>query len=299
MSNYLGIDWGGTYIKAGIVSARGQILASTVFNSQQLKEKTVFIEKVRDLLAFYRKYKPCGVGIGVPGIINVKQGFIYYLPNISGWKNYPLKQILEKKLKLPIAVENDANLFGLAEARLGAARGFKNALCFTLGTGLGSAVIIDGKLLKSRTSACELAHVPLSLDGMACGCGGRGCIETFVGNRYLLAKYHKLSKNNSLDSVKAIYQLAMKKDRLALKVWQDFSLALGSFLGGMVNIFNPEVIVFGGGVSKAFKIFGPMVKRAIQKQAMPPNFLGLKLKTAKLKNPGLVGAALLVKEKSA
>ncbi len=295
---YLGIDWGGTYIKAGIVNGSGQILAKETFVSETLRDKPVFIEKICSFAADFKKFHIEGIGIGAPGIVDVQKGFIYYLPNVPGWEKYPLAGTLEKKLGISVTVDNDANVFALAETRLGSARGAERVIFLTLGTGVGGAVIFGGKLLEGKISALELGHVPLSLKGKPCGCGGSGCVETFLGNKYLIASYRSLKKDNEKKlEVKDIYKKALGGEKEALFVWREFSTALGKFLAGMVNVFSPEVIVLGGGVSGAFKIFKPWVFAEIKRQAMWPQVTNLKLVRAKLKDAGIVGAALLAKEK--
>jgi glucokinase len=295
---YLGIDWGGTYIKVGLVNKEGQLKKKIVCSSESLKNKDVFLKKIEDILKKNNKFKIKGIGIGAPGIIDLKKGFIYYLPNIPGWENYPLKDILTKRLSLPVVIDNDANLFALAEARLGAAKGASRAVFLTLGTGLGGAVIINGKLLEGRNTALELGHVPISLKGKKCSCGSRGCIETFVGNKYLLKRYNQLKKGKvRIKDVKEIFQKGMQGEREALVVWKEFSYALGKFLAGMVNIFSPEIIVIGGGVSGAFRLFKPLVLEVVKKEAMWPQAQNLKISKAKLKDAGIIGAAILAKEK--
>ena len=298
MNVFLGIDWGGTYIKAAVVSAEGRIIEKELYSSQDLKKKKVFLSNLGQLLDNFKKFRIKAVGIGAPGIIDTEKGFIYYLPNIAGWKNYPLRTILERKLKLPVFVDNDANVFALAEARLGAARGKSRVIFLTLGTGLGASVVINGRLLEGKVSALELGHMPISLGGKLCGCGSKGCIETFVGSKYLLEKYNKLSKGKKgAREVKEIFQRGLQGERKAMLVWQEFSYSLGRFLAGMINIFNPQVIVFGGGVSGAFELFKPLVWQTIKKEAMWPQLKGLKLVKTKLKDAGVIGAALLAKDK--
>jgi len=297
MKVFLGIDWGGTYIKAGLVDSQGRIVKKKVYSSNQLRQKQGFIRNLKTLLKEFSSFTIKGVGIGVPGIVDVEKGFIYYLPNIPGWEKYPLQSVLKKSLGLPVYIDNDANAFALAEARLGAAKGKRRAIFLTLGTGLGGAIISDGKLLEGKTSATELGHVPINLKGKLCGCGGRGCIETYVGNRYLLSRYARLKKNkHKVKEVKQLFQRGLAGEKEALIVWKEFSHNLGKFLAGMINVFNPQVIVFGGGVSGAFKLFKPLVTREIKKQVMWPQNLGVKLVRAKLSNSGIIGAALLAKE---
>ncbi len=297
MKVFLGIDWGGTYIKAGLVDSQGRIVKKKVYSSNQLRQKQGFIRNLKALLGDLSSFTIKGVGIGVPGIVDVEKGFIYYLPNIPGWEKYPLRSVLEKSLGLPVFIDNDANAFALAEARLGAAKGKKRAIFLTLGTGLGGAIISDGKLLEGKTSATELGHVPINLKGKLCGCGGRGCIETYVGNRYLLSRYARLKKKkHEVKEVKQLFQRGLAGEKEALIVWKEFSHNLGKFLAGMINVFNPQVIIFGGGVSGAFKLFKPLVAEEIKKQVMWPQNLGVKLVRAKLINSGIIGAALLAKE---
>ncbi len=298
MSVFLGIDWGGTYIKAGVVTSKGKILEKTVYSSSQLKEKSAFISEIKRLKNKFAKYNIKAVGIGAPGIIDIEKGFIYYLPNVSGWKNFPLKAILKKELKTPIFIDNDANVFALAEVRKGAGKGKSRAIFLTLGTGLGGAVIFDGKILEGKTSAAELGHVSISTDGRRCGCGGTGCIETFTGSNYLLERYRQLKKIKvAPKEVKEIFDKARLGEKEAIIIWREFSIHLGKFLAGMINIFNPQIIIIGGGISGAFNLFKPMLLKAIKGQVMWPNFKGIKLVKAELKDSGITGAALLAKEK--
>ena len=297
MKYYLGIDWGGTYLKAGLVDENGAIVEKKVFASSAICSRRAFIQNLKDIRQKLNHYEISAIGIGAPGIVNVKKGFIYKLPNIKGWDNFPLAKTLSRELKAPVFLSNDAKLFALAEARLGAGKNKERVLCFTLGTGLGSAFIYKGSILEGETSAFEMAHVPISLEGRRCGCGARGCIETYVGANYLLSEYTRIKKCPKPAQVSEIYKMAKQRDAAALKVWRDFSAVLGKFLGGMVNIFNPEVIVLGGGVAGAFDFFKPMLVKEIKKQALSVHLKGLKIVKAALKDPGLVGAGLLAADK--
>lgn len=297
MKAYLGIDWGGTYIKAGVIGPKGSIKEKVIFTSNDLRHPKAFIASVKDLIKYFNRYDIQAVGIGAPGIINVEKGFIYYLPNIPGWKNFPLKKKLERAIKLPVFIDNDANIFALAEARLGAAKDVSRALFLTLGTGLGGAIIHNKRILEGTVSASEIGHVPVSLKGRKCGCGGFGCIETFVGNKYLLKRYNQLKKTGKkATEVKEIFQRARRGEKQALQVWEEFSNALGMFLAGMINIFNLQKIIFGGGVSGAFGVFKPLVWKWIKNHTMWPLLKDLKLVKAQLKDPGIIGAGLLAKE---
>lgn len=298
MDTFLGIDWGGTFTKLGLIDKDGKIIKKTSFSSLNSSQPDDFIKKISDNIKKYKNYNIKGIGVGAPGIINVEKGYIYYLPNIKGWENYPFKQVLEKRLSLPVFLDNDANIFALAEFQVGAAKGVKNAIFLTLGTGLGGALIIDGKIFHSKTSAAELAHFPVVKKGRKCGCGANGCIETFVGNRYIERKYKMKKRLSKEVSVKEIFKFAADNDKIAREIINEFVWYLGRYLAGMVNIFNPEKIIIGGGVSKSLHRFKKQLWDHIKNQAMEPNCKGTKIVKAKLGNwAGVIGAGLLVKEK--
>ena len=293
MKSYIGIDWGGTFLKIGLISSKGKLLKKETILTTNLGTPRVFLKTIKELVDRYRRYNPCAIGIGAPGIVNIPQGFIYYLPNVPGWENYLLAAQLRKLVKLPVIVDNDANVFALAEAYQGAAQNYKRALFLTLGTGLGGAFILNGKILRSTTSAGEFGHVPIQYHGKPCGCGSDGCIERYLSNRQLVFRYKQLKKIKKAVDVKDIYHRALKKEKQALLIWQEFSGYLGKFLAGMVNIFNPQIIILGGGVSGAIGVFKPMVMEVLKKHAMWPNLKGLKIVRATLKDPGVIGAGLL------
>ncbi len=296
MKVYLGIDWGGTYLKAGIVDAKNKIIKKISISSEKLKERDNFFYQLKNIINRFSSFTIKAIGIGAPGIIDIKKGFIYYLPNIPGWENYPLKEAVSDFLKIPVFVDNDANLFGLAELKLGKAKGKKIAIFITLGTGLGASFAIDGKIFRGRTSAAELGHVPFTSNGRKCSCGARGCIETFVGSNYLKKRYQQLKKVKEDIEVKDIFKRALRGDAQALIVWREFAKNLGKFLAGMINIFNPQIIVLGGGVSGAFSLFKPTLFSVIKEQTMWPHLEGLEIVRAKLKDSGILGAAILAKE---
>ncbi|MFH1772702.1 MAG: ROK family protein [Candidatus Omnitrophota bacterium] len=297
MSNYLGIDWGGTFIKAGVVDSAGKLIKRKVYSCPELRKKEPFLAQIENLFQELKNYKIKAVGIGAPGIINIPKGFIYYLPNIPGWENFELKKVIEKKIKVPVFIDNDANVFALAEALLGAAKEKERVIFITLGTGLGGAIVYNGKIVEGEVSASELGHVPISLEGKLCGCGGRGCIETYAGNRYLLKRYYDLKERKSgVKDVKGIFEKALLGEQEALRVWKEFSHSLGKFLAGMINVFNPEIIVIGGGISEAFNLFKPFLISEIHNQAMWPQLKNLKVVKAKLKDAGVIGAALLARQ---
>lgn len=285
MKNYfIGIDWGATYIKTGVLKG-DEILKKNFFRSR-IKDPQEFISF---LLTFIKNSGIAfehlrGIGVGCPGIVDTRRGFIWYLPNIKGWKNVPLRQILEEKMKLPVYIDNDANLMALGEARYGAGKRYNDMVCITLGTGLGAGIILNKKLFHSHfTSGAELGHMPINYKGDKCSCGGYGCIETFVGNNRIVDRAKKLFKTKpspyikkltrgNMDKLttKVLAEAAQMGCRTSKKVWDEVGMILGRYLVGLINAFGPEAIIIGGGVSKASKFFLDSVRHQIRTYAMYP-----------------------------
>jgi glucokinase len=199
-------------------------------------------------------------------------------------------------LGLPVYLDNDANLMALAEFHRGAAKGAKNAVCLTLGTGVGGGIIIEKRLYRGSTfNAGELGHIPINENGSQCNCGGKACIETYVGNARILREARRIFKRRiSLEDISA---LAKRKNKRAVKIWQDAGRRLGIALSGVVNSLNPDVIVIGGGVASAGAVLFQNIRLAIKQRAMHIQAKHVKVKAAKLgSDAGLIGAGLLVRE---
>ena len=201
-----------------------------------------------------------------------------------------MRRRLEKKIPLPVWVENDASCFALAESLIGAGKNYSVVLGITLGTGLGGGLVINQKIFKGKGGASELGHTILDFHGPKCECGNAGCLEQFVGKKGLarLAKQHHFATKEGA----ALYRLAQDGNKKALRIWQ----VLGSFLGiglvNAINVYDPEIIVLGGGISQAGKFF----KKAMESEIKRRSFLkpGL-IKVSQLKKGGVIGAALLAK----
>ena len=298
----IGIDLGGTNLKSALLDFKYKILRKEVFNTQDFIKKERLIQAIVDSIHRILKYKNLnkrqvlGIGLGLPGPIDVKRGLVHFFPNIAGWKEVNLKNILEKRLGLPVSLDNDANLMSLAEFRMGAAKGSRNAVCLTLGTGVGGGIIIEGRLYRGSTySAGEIGHLPINEEGPQCNCRGIACLETYIGNNRIIAQAKKIFPQKI--SLEKLSQLAKKKDGKALKIWSDVGGHLGVALVGVVNLLNPDAIVIGGGVANAGKVLFDRVKEIISRQAMPVQARQVKVFKAKLGNDaGLIGAGILVKE---
>lgn len=300
---YLGIDVGGTFTKAALVNSCGKILSRTRIPSKNFSDKKNFgqvLQRTVSLLASEAVAHMSDIRggcIGVPGPVDSDNGVVLSLTNIARWKNFPLTKFLKHYFDFPVYVENDANCMALAESRIGAARGASYALCLTLGTGVGGGIILDRQIYRGPFFlGGEVGHMPLSLTGPACECGGSACLEQYVGNKAILARVKKMfGKEIDLEEIS---RKAAAGNARALQIWKTTAQYLGQAVACIVNVLNPEVIVIGGGVSHAGRVLLDPLKSYVRQHAMRHLRPTLKIVPAMLGNDaGFLGAALLAKEK--
>ncbi len=310
----LGIDMGGTGIKLGLVDFRGKLSKTLRLKTPKKAdpEKVVRLvtEHTHTLLRSSGHPSIVGIGIGCAGDVDPVHGVIRISPNL-GWNRVPLKALLSKQLKYPILLDNDANVAAWAAYSVEAKRRVRNLLCITVGTGIGSGLVIDGKLYHGTTgSAGELGHMTLFPDGVPCPCGNRGCLERYIGatamakeakaaiasgEKSLITKFsgHDLSRISPL----MIQQAAEKGDLLARRLWEEAGERLGITLASVVNLLNPEWIVLAGGLSRAGRLLLDPLRRTILKRSFPTPAKAAKLVISKLdQDLGMVGAGLLAHE---
>ena len=298
----IAVDLGGTNLKIALMNSKYTILYKEFISTLSFKTRNELIRGIVFAVKKIIKSKHLlksdilGLGVGLPGPVDVKRGVIHFLPNIPGWQNVNLKVILEKKLNLPVFIDNDAKLMSLAEHRIGAAKDMPNAICITLGTGVGGGIIIEGKLYRgSNNAAGEIGHVPINEKGPRCGCGSYGCLESYIGNRKIMQEARKSFKK--LSSLEELSLLAEKGNKRAIGLWRRVGEHLGNALVGVVNLFNPDCIVIGGGLSAVGRILFYSVKKTVSAKAMFVQGRHVKIIKAKLGNDaGLIGAAILVRE---
>ncbi len=304
MDHYvIGIDVGGTNIKLGLVDKKGMIRARVhlstkdfLYSKQGLVDAIILgcqkILKENQI----KKSDVSGIGIGLPGLVNTKKGLVYSLTNIPGWKNVPLKKIIEKRLKIPAFIDNDVNVITLAEWKYGAARGMKNMVCITIGTGLGGGLIIDGQLYRGEGFAAgELGHMPINEKGQRCNCGGWGCLETYAGNRYLAVQARKIFHKNI--TLEEITDKAYQGHRQAILFWKEVAEHIGNGLTGAVNLLNPRCIVIGGGIANAHQHMFKTIRETIKKRAMHVQGKMVRVFKSRLgSDAGIIGTCVLVKE---
>jgi len=298
----IGVDLGGTNLKIALFDRKYRIIDRSTLNTRRFYEKDVLISALID--SIFRtivnnrlaREDIIGLGLGFPGPIDHTLGIVHFLPNIPGWREVNLKALLQKRLKLPVFIDNDANLMTLAEHKLGAAKGFNNAICITLGTGVGGGLIINGQLYRGSDNATgEIGHVPINERGPYCNCGGIGCLEAYIGNARIIRQAQKLLHRKVL--LEDLTALAYKGNRAAIDIWTNVGSRLGVALTGVVNLLNPDIIVIGGGVAEAGKILFDSIRQTIGLRAMAVQARRVKIVKAKLgANAGLIGAAVMVRE---
>jgi len=299
----IGIDLGGTNLKIGLLDLKYNIKLKRILTTRKFSKKqdliSAIINSVNKIIEENKLKKSdiYGVGLGLPGPIDEKSGVVHFFPNIPGWREVNLKQILQKSLKLPVVLDNDAKLMCLAEYNLGAAYGFKNALCLTLGTGVGGGLIIGGKLYRGASNAAgEIGHTPINEKGPKCNCKGTACLETYIGNNKIIKEARRIF--NRAISLEELSTLAKKRNKAALNIWIKVGTRLGIALAGIINLLNLDVIVIGGGVSNAGTVLFDTVRKTINERAMNVQACHVKVLKAKLgSDAGLIGAAVLVKER--
>ncbi len=296
------IDLGGTNLKLGLLDQKLRFIDRKVLDTQSFTTKERLIDgvvsSVNSLLEQRRlvKSRIAGLGLGLPGPIDCIRGVVHFFPNIPGWKEVNLKKILEKRLGLKVHLDNDANLMALAEYRMGAAAGASNAVCLTLGTGVGGGLVLGGRLYRgSAYAAGEIGHMPVNEKGPRCNCGGIACLEAYVGNRRLLAKALKLFSGSV--TLESLSRMARAGNARARSLWNDAGEKIGIALVSIVNLLNPDVIVIGGGVANAGQVLFSRIRSTVISRAMPLQARHVKIVKAKLgKDAGLIGAAILARE---
>ena len=291
----VGVDLGGTRVRAVLADSEGRFLARTSRSTEAalgleevLNNIQRAIEKVcRD--GGINHVNPdtiAAIGIGAPGPLNPYTGVVYSPPNLPGWNNVPLKAILEARLnQVPVFLGNDANLAGLGEYRFGAAKGRHNVIYMTVSTGIGGGIIIDDKMLEGVDGAAgEIGHTTMEINGPLCGCGNHGCLEILAAGpalRRIAIERIQAGEESVLRQMaeargglehlqpEMVEQAARAKDPLALDIMQTAGRYLGVGIANLLHIFNPEIVVIGGGVSRAGELIFNPIHQEVEKRAMP------------------------------
>lgn len=311
MKKVLAFDLGGTKFAFGVVAENGDILGSDKIETLAKQGPEQAIQRVNlaaQALLKKLNIKPeelIGIGIASPGPLDIAKGCVDGSPNLPGWTGYSIVKGLSGFFNLPARIDNDANAAALGEYKFGAGKNKKNMVYITVSTGIGGGVIVDGRLMRGANgNAAELGHLTLNIDGPACPCGANGCLEMYASGTAIARRTREaiqagaqsqiLNLAGSVEEITTHHILTAleKDDALAQKIWNETTEYLGRGLAVVINSFNPEVIVVGGGVTAASDLLFKPVREKALRYAFPRLAAVCSIVPAGLgSNVGVVGAA--------
>lgn len=281
----IGVDLGGTNMRIAAVDSEGKQL-EVITTSTEVKRGRDYVvgemcEAIRGLRKkFEGQHAFAGTGIGVPGIIDMETGMLFKSPNLPDWTNYPVRDEIQRRLDAQVILENDANVAALGEQWMGAARDADSMCMFTLGTGVGSGIVLNGKIWHGLMGmAGECGHITVYPEGVQCGCGNRGCVEQYAsatavkrmaieaiatGKAPELAR--AMSENPEFSS-KIVFQYAMQGDAAAKQIFEVVGRALAIAMADMINALNLPMYVIGGGVASGWEAFAPAMFEELRKRS--------------------------------
>ncbi|MBV9075301.1 MAG: ROK family protein [Acidobacteria bacterium] len=281
----IGVDLGGTNMRIAAVESTGKQLELITTSTEVKRGRDYVVGDMCDAIRALRKkfegkYRFAGTGIGVPGIIDMETGTVHKSPNLPDWTHYPVREEIQRRLESQVILENDANVAALGEKWMGAARDVDSMCMFTLGTGVGSGLVLGGKIWHGMMGmAGECGHITVFPDGVPCGCGNRGCVEQYAsatavkrmaieaiatGRAPELAR--AMSENPEFSS-KVVFQYATQGDAAAKKIFDVVGRALGVALADMINALNLPMYVIGGGVASGWEAFAPAMFDELHKRS--------------------------------
>ncbi len=304
---FVGVDLGGTNLRAAVVDEDYKVLSKFECPTLAAEGKDAVIQRLQDgimeavKLSGENMSSIAAIGMGVPGPLNQETGHVYRLTNMPGWMNVPLAAIIGERLKVKTFLENDANCAGWGEFVAGAGQGVRHMMMVTLGTGVGGAIIIDGKLHTGRDGAAgELGHICIIDGGRLCGCGARGCVEAYASATAVAGRFKELldqgwksplaAKRDYLTSAD-VYMAAANDDPVALHIVEETGHFLGVMASSIAELLNPERCVVSGGMIQAGPmLFDAMRTTCLNRNDHPGRTMEI-LPAALGGNAGLVGAA--------
>ncbi|MCE2503925.1 MAG: ROK family protein [Chlorobi bacterium] len=306
----IGVDVGGSTVKFGVVDENGHVIERDVrptgAENGPIGVLRTVSEGINNLLEKYQE--SVGIGIGFPGMVN-KEKQVCWPPNFPGWEVVdPTEHLSSLLIKpLPLTIENDANVAGWAEATIGSARGEPHFLYVTLGTGVGGCIISDGKIFRGATGgAGEIGHMTVDVNGPICNCGARGCVEAYVGSKYMtmyarqkMRRYqesllHKLMNEGKELTPSLINEAAEGGDIFAQNFLTELGRILGAALAGVMNACDLHLCIVGGGISQAETFLLGQARRTLRARVLQPIASDVQLRVAALSTSvGVVGAGLL------
>lgn len=301
--NILSIDIGGSKLLAGIIDNDGNILSKkkllleTPITEDYLR---VNIENlIEDLLNNSNENIEC-IGATVPGLADIEKGILVYAP-YSGIRNFKIGNILKKKLRIPVFIENDANACAYAEMMYGVCKEVDNFIWVTISNGVGGALVINGEIYEGEFGgAGEIGHINVVNNGYMCGCGNKGCLEAYAAGPAIVRRYKKKTQDDSSGiTAEMIAESARKGDEVAQDIYKKTGYYLGKAISYAVNLLNPAKVILGGGISMSIDLFLPELKRVINKMVLGESVKNLIIeKTGLSYEAALMGAATIAKLRS-
>ena len=282
----IGVDLGGTNLRIAAVEDSGRLLQSLSTATELARGRDFVIAEmalaIRELARqFSSTHKLLGVGVGIPGIIDLASGTLHSAANLPGWTNYPVRSELEHRLGAPVLLENDANCAALGEKWIGAGRGVDDLCMITLGTGVGGGFVIAGKPWHGLIGmAGEVGHMTVFPEGHLCACGNHGCLEQYSSasaiRRMASAAVSggeapglaRCMESDPAFSARSVFQCALKGDPTALKIFSTAGHALGIALASLINALNFPLYVVGGGMSKAWEVLAPALFEELHRRSI-------------------------------
>ncbi len=308
---FIGIDLGGTQIRAVLASADGTVLARYRLRTAPGEGRDAVLQRLvqaaNAVVAQAGGARPQGVGLASAGLVDVRAGTVLFAANL-GWSDVPVRRLLEERLRLPVVVANDARAAALGEWRFGAGRGASDLVYITVGTGIGGGIVSAGRLLLgARGLAGEIGHVTVEPDGAPCACGGRGCLEALASGpaiaRAALARIEAgqastipelLAGDLGQLTAQVVAHAALAGDELAKTVVHQAARYIGIALANLVHTLEPQIILIGGGVAQTGDLLFDAVRAAVRERTIAGLHEGVRIQPAALgDDAGALGAAAL------
>lgn len=316
MAKRIGIDVGGTNVKIALVDDKGKIIYSNSVPTYAKMGYEYTVNNIKQAIKDLMKETNTtpsdieGIGFDFPGQVDCKTGVVKLAPNIPGWVNVPIAQMIEDEFHIPTRIDNDVRCAALGELKFGAGRGCENFICITVGTGIGSGIVINGKVVRGATNAAgELGHIKLQMNGgPICGCGDTGCLEAFASGPAIVAmaqEYIKGGKSTKFREMAAVeggeitpYMVAKaaeEGDPVAKRIFEIVGEYIGIGLTSVINLLNPERVIIGGGVAESGELLLGPIRKTIKERAMVVAGNAVEIVPAQLGNSaGVIGASMLI-----
>ena len=316
MAKRIGIDVGGTNVNIALVDDNGKIIYSNSVPTYAKMGYEYTVNNIKQAIKDLMKETNTtpsdieGIGFDFPGQVDCKTGVVKLAPNIPGWVNVPIAQMIEDEFHIPTRIDNDVRCAALGELKFGAGRGCENFICITVGTGIGSGIVINGKVVRGATNAAgELGHIKLQMNGgPICGCGDTGCLEAFASGPAIVAmaqEYIKGGKSTKFREMAAVeggeitpYMVAKaaeEGDPVAKRIFEIVGEYIGIGLTSVINLLNPERVIIGGGVAESGELLLGPIRKTIKERAMVVAGNAVEIVPAQLGNSaGVIGASMLI-----